>query len=380
MIKIQITGGKVCHRYLLICLVALLLFQNKSFAQKNDYIVIQKTTYTEGKIKDLPSDGNTSVYFRRVSREEFKKYTIDEIDELMVNQRKFFKKQINIGKGIEEVYLELIPQEFEQLKLWSLNQDNPEYFIEKEGELIHLNESYKEILSEQLSNPQLASLIDITKLHWFDLTYLLNSAKRYKAPRTYTRLLGFTPYAGINFVENKFPLPFSRQEVVVSGAGFTLGFNAEIFLNFKRNISLNFSPNWNTFNNKEFLNYNSGDVEYDTDVAIEYSCFQLPIIAKFYFDISPNKWRAYIEGGYVFSKNDYKKVDMFTGEKDGNSITTTQKNIALKNRFYGYEFGIGIIKYFEKDKGILFGIRNTQMKASESESISSTSAFIGYKF
>jgi hypothetical protein len=35
---------------------------------------------------------------------------------------------------------------------------------------------------------------------------------------------------------------------------------------------------------------------------------------------------------------------------------------------------------FKKDKGIVVGIRNTQVKASASENLSSTSAFIGYKF
>ncbi|WP_339866781.1 hypothetical protein [uncultured Algoriphagus sp.] len=380
MIKPQIFSSSAFTRVLLCCIVAFILIQHSSLAQRNDYIVIRETTFTEGKVKDLPSDSNTSVYFRRVSKEEFKKYTIDEVDEFMVNQRKFFKKQINIGTSVKEVYLELIPQEVEELKLWSLNQDNPQYFIEKEGELIHLNESYAEILSEQLSNPELGPLLDITKLQWFDLTYLLANAKRYKTPRTYTRLLSFTPYGGVSFVENKFVLPASRYEATVTGVGMTLGFNIELFLNFKRNISLSLSPNWNSFNNQEFREYSYANFQYESDIYMEYSFIQVPALIKYYIDISPNKWRAYIEAGYVFSLSDYKKLGIYEAQKDEGTITTTQKDFTLPDQLHGYEFGIGLIKYFEKDKGIVLGMRSTHVKDRAAGNLSSTSAFIGYKF
>lgn len=365
---------------LFICLPVFLLFQNESNAQRHDHIVIRDTIFTEGKIKDLPSDGNTTIYFKRGRPENFKKYTIEEVDELMVNQRKFFKKKINTGNGVEEVFLELIPQEYDQLKLWSLNQERPEYFIEREGQLIHLNESYSEILSVQLSNPELAPLLDITKLNWFDLPYLLKSAKRFESPRTFTKLFGITPFVGVNLVKNKFTLPASTYEATLSGSGLTLGLNAEIFLNFKRNISLNLSPNWTKFDNQQFLNYSNGNFQYESDVYMDYSFLQLPILVKYYIDISPNKLRAYVEAGYVFSLNDYKKLGIYEGHKDGTSVTTTQKDFTLNDRFSGYGFGLGIIKYFKKDKGIVVGIRNTQVKASASENLSSTSAFIGYKF
>lgn len=379
MRKIQIPNSTF-FQTLFICLSVFLLFQTQSIAQRHDHIVIGDTIFTEGKIKDLPSEGNTTIYFKKAKPETFKKYTIEEVNELMVNQRKFFRKKINIGNGVEEVFLELIPQEFEQLKLWSLNQETPEYFIEREGQLIHLTESYSEILSEQLSNPELAPLLDITNLNWFDLPYLLNTAKRYESPRTFTKLFGLTPYLGVNLVRNKFTLPASTYAATVSGSGLTLGFNAELFLNFKRNISLNLSPNWTKFDSQEFLNYSNGNFQYDSDVYMDYSFLQLPLLAKYYIDISPNNLRAYVETGYVFSLNDYKKLGIYEGEKDGTSVTTTQKDFTLKDRFSGYGFGIGIIKYFKKDKGIVVGFRNTQVKASDSEKLSSTSAFIGYKF
>lgn len=379
MRKIQLPNSTF-FQTLLICLPVFLLFQTQSIAQRHDHIVIGDTIYTEGKIKDLPSEGNTTIYFRRARPENFKKYTIEEVSELMVNQRKFFKKKINIGNGVEEVFLELIPQEYDQLKLWSLNQERPEYFIEREGQLIHLNESYSEILSVQLSNPELAPLLDITKLNWFDLPYLLKSAKRYESPRTFTKLFGITPFVGVSLVKNKFTLPASRYDATVSGSGPTLGLNVEIFLNFKRNISLNLSPNWTKFDHQEFLNYSNDNFQYESDVYMDYSFLQLPLVVKYYIDISPNKLRAYVEAGYVFSLNDYKKLGMYEGQKDGSSVTTTQKEFILNNRLQGYGIGMGIIKYFKKDKGIVLGIRNTQVKASPSENLSSTSAFIGYKF
>jgi hypothetical protein len=335
--KIQLPNSTF-FQTLLICLPVFLLFQNASIAQRHDHIVIGDTIFTEGKIKDLPSEGNTTIYFRRARPENFKKYTIEEVSELMVNQRKFFKKKINIGNGVEEVFLELIPQEYDQLKLWSFNQERPEYFIERDGQLIHLNESYSEILSVQLSNPELAPLLDITKLNWFDLPYLFKSAKRFDSPRTFTKLIGITPYVGVNLVKNNFTIPSGTYEASVSGPGPTLGLNAEIFPNFKRNISLNFSPNWTKFDNQEFLNYSNGNFQYESDVYMDYSFLQLPFLVKYYIDISPNKLRAYVEAGYVFSLNDYKKLGIYEGHKDGTSVTTTQKDFTLNDRFSGYGF------------------------------------------
>ena len=282
-------------------MVVFLLFQQQSIAQKNDYIVIRDSIFTEGKVKDLPSDENSSIYFRKVSREEFKKYSIEEVNELMFNRRKFFRKTIQLNDSSQMVFLELLPQEMTTVKLWQLNQEKEEFFIEISDQLILLDKSYPLILKRAVENPELERLISITNLNWYDLTYLFNTAKRYKTPRTYTPIFVFTPYAGISFTSNQFTIPNSSYLAKVKGIGPTVGFNAEAFLNFKRNISFNLSPSWSAYSIKSLLNYNYVGFAFESDVFLEYSTIQIPVTAKYYFDL-----RMFLR----FLKLRYKIVDL----------------------------------------------------------------------
>ena len=214
MIKIDLIKPSAAYRILLITFVGMLLFQQESIAQRNDYIVFRDSIFTEGIVKDIPSDENTSVFFKRSRRDEFTKYTIEEVGEMMVGQRKFFRKTIQTNGETQTVYLELIPQEMSTIKLWQLNQDKDEFFIETDDQFIWLDESYPILLERLLDNPDLAPLISITDLNWYDLTYLFKTAKRYEAKRTYTPIFVFTPYTGVTFTEYQFTIPNTNYNAV----------------------------------------------------------------------------------------------------------------------------------------------------------------------
>ncbi|MBN7814830.1 hypothetical protein [Algoriphagus pacificus] len=356
------------------------MINHESIAQKRDYIVIQSKAYTQGIIRDLPSEENTVVYFKIRSREGFKRYSIDEVDELMFNQRKFFRKTVQSNGITKTVYLELLPQEFDKIKLWQLNQEKDEFFIETEDKLIHLDESYPIVLEEIIDNSDLKPLIAITGLNWYDLTYFFNTAARHEETRTYTPMLVFTPFVGITFLKNQFNIPNSLQAATLSGSGANIGFNGELFLNFKRNISLNLGPSWSSFGLKTLTNYTNGPYFFESDIYMEFSTIQLPITGKFYLDIKPNRTRAFLEAGYVFSFTDFKKTGMYVAQQEGASITTYHQDLLLESHSNGFTFGVGLEKYFEKSNGIAAGIRRTHLDSGDSQKIISFSLFTGFKF
>lgn len=367
-------------RVLKISLVIFLIFQTKSFAQKNDYIITEGTIYTEGKIRGLPSENNTVVFFSRGPREDYKRYTVEEVNEFRVNQRKFFKKTIETNGVKKAVYLELLPDELNGAKLWRLNQEKDTFYLGMEEELILLDRSYQTILKNLVANPELNPLIEITHLKWFDISYLFNSAKQYKAPRTYTPLVGFSPFVGFYFAKNQFILPNTNALASVSGTGPMIGFGLEAFLNFKRNFSFNFTPSIATSGMQTFLNYDYGGNNFETDIYMEYSTINLPITTKYYFDLAPNKFRLYMEGGFVLAINDYKKMVMHLAQQEGDVITTFEREFSLESKFNGYTYSIGVERYFNKANGVIFGIKNMHLKTNTSERTFSTTAFAGFKF
>ena len=351
------------------------------YGQKNDYIVFGDTAQADGYIKNLPTENRTVVYFKKIKKEEYKKYTVSDVSEFYVNHRKFITREILLNGKRKTVFLQLVPQELPQIRLWKHSEDKDYYFLEAGYGLELLEEStYREKLRQVLDNAMLNELLDITLLREYDLIYLFQTAKFIQEPRTFSRVLVFRPFASYNKFTNQFTIPNSGLNNKVSGQSFSAGLNVEIFLNPLRTLSVNLSPSWMKVDSQNFLLNSEGALNFETDYYLDYSLISFPISGKYYLDIHPNQWRAYLELGYALGFFDYSKLGFYQAEIAGNIVTTKTGEFELNNIYSGFVGGIGLEKYFKKSRGITLGIRSFNMNAGQGEKFINNTGFIGFKF
>lgn len=366
--------------YLVFTLLSLIFSENTQ-AQKNDYMVFGDTAQSDGYIKNLPTENSTVVYFKKVKREEYKKYSVADVTELFVNHRRFYTREIQINGSKKTVFLQLVPQELEQVKLWKHSEERDYYFLEDEEGLNLMEESnYREKLKRLLDNGMLDPLIDITSLREYDLIYLFQTAKLIQEPRTFSRVLVIRPFVGYSMFTNQFTGPNSGLSHKVSGKSATLGFNLEVFLNPQRNLSVNFSPSWMAVSTQNFLANSEGLLTFETDLFLEYSVITFPVSGKYYLEIQPNQWRAYLELGYSLGFFDYSKLGYYQAEIIDKSVTTTRGEFELDRIYTGFVGGLGLEKYFKKSKAISLGIRTFNMSGGSGEKFLNNTGFIGFKF
>ncbi|EAZ82808.1 hypothetical protein ALPR1_11345 [Algoriphagus machipongonensis] len=350
-------------------------------AQKYDYIVFADTIQTDGYIKNYPIENNTAIFFKKIKREEYKKYTIEEVTEFYVNHRYFFKKEISLSGEMKIIFLQLIPQPNPAIKLWKFSAEKDYYFLEDSMGLNQLNEeSYQEVLSELIDNPIIDPLIDITQLEEYSLYYLFQTATTIIKPRSYSKVFTISPNVGYNLVKQEFSLPNIGLVNRINAETPTFGINLEVFVNPMRNISVNLNPNWSKVNTNQFQFNSEGKLNFEIDYYLDYSVFTLPVSGKYYIDIKPNAWRGFFELGYSVGIFNYEKLVFYRAEVDGKSITTIAGDFELEPIYQGLVWGIGLEKYFKHSRAISIGLKNYHLSASVNEKYLRTGGYLSFKF
>ena len=347
---------------------------------KTDYIVVADTALSQGVIEDIPSENNTVIYFARTKREEKVRYTVGEVTEFRASERLFFRKEVELGGKATLVFLEKLPKSVKEASIWKFNGQPNLYFLETSKGLRPLKENYREELKEALKNPMLDPLLELTMLNDLSLIYLSRSASTIQSSRTFSRLFVVTPYMGYSSQTVGLTVPDSDHAIEITGSSPAFGVTGEAFLTFKRNLSLNVGLLWTQFDSQELVKYQRGQIRYESDVFIDFSLLQVPITAKYYVDLTPNKWRIYGEAGYSYAIPDYEKLGIYQGKLEGDEVLTSVRSFEMSDRFSGFTWGVGAEKYLNKHQGLVLGVRGFKVDGTSEEFVRGLTFLLGYKF
>lgn len=371
------------NRLYLVTVFFLVLFQlpDSVFAQKNDYVVLSDTILSQGNIKELPSNNHTQIFFRRSRKEEFKSFSIDDVSEFRMSNRMFFRKQIELHGQRQVIFLEQISDPIKGAVIWKLNGDTDLYLLEVGEEMKILDTDYKLVLSNELNNKDLIPLLDITPLDEVALAYLNKTVNTIKGPRTYTKYLVVTPYLGFTSQSVGFRLLDSDIPEKVTGSSLTIGINGEVFLDFKRKVSVLIGVSLSKFDSQEFFNYSRGQQSFESDVFMDFSLVQVPVMVRYYYDFKPNKMRFFAEMGYSLGFANYENLGVFQAEIfQDQTVITTRRSFEMGNEFAGITTGIGCEKYLSKHRGLALGLRQFNLIGDNESFVHGLIFHLGYKF
>ncbi|TFV97486.1 hypothetical protein E4S40_02185 [Algoriphagus kandeliae] len=355
------------------------LFSTELLAQRNDYIVLNDTIFSEGYIKQEYSEITSTIYFRKTKKEPWNKYSNTQVKEYYFSKRKYYAKEIERGNGREFIFLKLIPNQLEGVNLYRSTDQKMQFFLEKEGSIQLLDESYREVLRQTVANAELDPLLEITHFTGEDMAYFLSEAGTFKKPRTYSKRVGVTPFSGVIQTINRFQLPNTNQLARVTGAGWQLGTDMEIQVNRLRNVSLHLRPSFSSSSGSDFIIFRDGGNAFETDSYLSQTIFQLPLSGKFHLDLVPNSWRAFGEVGYGISFINLQESSLQIAEIQEGSVTTYVRDFELNGLYNGFVGGLGIEKYLSKGRALIIGIHYSSM-SSGVEKFAETSMFVGFKF
>ena len=356
---------------------------NLSYAQaplKKDYMVVADTIYNQGVIQDIPSEENTVLFFSRSKKEEFKKYTIEEVNEFRVSERLFLRKQFQLN-GVEKLaYLEKLPQSTAQVSLWKWNGETNYYFIEEASGIQQLGPDYIDQLRNAFNNVDIDPLIELTKPREFSLIYLAKTANTIQKPRTFSKMIALTPMVGYSSQSIGFVIPDTNQEGEITGSSPSVGLNIEVFVTFLRNLSINVGAMYTKFDSQDYFEYEQNSLRYESDIFADFNLIQIPATAKYYLDIKPNQWRLFGEVGYAYAVPTYNSMGVYQAKFERSSVETTIKPFEMGDSFSGIIWGIGVEKYLRKSQGVTFGLRQMNTNGLDNESVNGLTFYLGYKF
>gem|GEM_PF-1245005 len=360
-----------------------LAIPSKSLAQKrlkSDYIVVADTSLSQGVVEYLPSENNAVIYFARTKKEDKVRYTIGDITEFRVSERMFFRREVELYGMATHVFLEKLPRSVPEATIWKLNGPPNLYFLETPKGIRQLGENYREELKDALGNPMLDPLLALTRLNDLSLTYLFRTANTIQRPRTFPRLVAFTPYLGYSSQSVGLIVPNSDHQAKITGSSPALGITGEVFVTFRRNLSLNVGLLWTQFDAQDFVQYQYSQTRYESDVFLDFSMLQVPVTAKYYLDLKPNKWRLFGEVGYSYVIPSYDKLGVYQAKFEDDGIETSVRGLGMSARFSGVTWGVGVEKYLSKHQGIVLGFRGFEVDGASKDSVKGLIFHLGYKF
>ncbi len=359
--------------------VNLTLYHNV-FGQNGDYIVFQDSAIFYGKVQFPGNKGISSINYRVGKKGKITTYTIEDISEFSVGGEKFFRKNIGKGNTKDWKFLERIPNEKSDINLWRLNESPIRYFIEKDSIIKKIEEGYQEILKEWLNDPKIEILIDQTKVNESDLVYLLKTASEIQKPRTFTKPIVFTPYIGVASIWHKYLIPSTFTLGSHQSISPTFGFNAEGFLNHKRNISINGGIQTLYFNSQEFVRIEYRGTNFESDIHVKFRGFQIPIFSKIYHDYIPNKARFYSELGVLLSSFTIQNATSYEGGIKDEMVFTEKIQFSFPDRHSGILLGFGLERYLKGHRGIVLGVRGSVIRQGSESGLTQIQLHSGFKF
>ncbi|WP_026951110.1 outer membrane beta-barrel protein [Algoriphagus mannitolivorans] len=364
-------------------LIFLGLISFSSFAQrpeKKDYIVIQDSVLTQGKVFGIPSENNTLIFFAQSKKEDPQPYRVNEITEFRVSERMFFKKEISLPGMPAVVFLEKLPHSNEKAVFWKWNGRPNIFFLESSGKMQRLGDDYAQVIKEGFSNPLLDPLLDLTSLSEISLVYFSRTSNTIQKPRTFSKLVGITPYLGYSQQTVEFEILDTNLMGQVSGSSPAVGLNFEVFPTFQRNLSLNLGGFWSQFDSQSFFNYQSGGNPVESDIFLDFQTIQFPLTGRYYFDLKPNKLRLYGELGFSFALMNYEKLGVYQAQRSGQNWVTAVKSFEMEQNFTGSTWGLGAEKNLTKGRAIVFGLRGFKVSGKRGEGLQGLTFSTGFKF
>lgn len=347
---------------------------------KKDYIVVGDSALSQGIVRDIPSEGNTAIHFAKSKKGKDQRYTVEEVTEFRLSERMFYSKRIAQGVGGRLVFLEKLPRSNPELTFWKLHEELPKYYVETSEGLELLDESFRERLGELLDNAMLEPLLEVTRRSDLSLIYLSRAVVEVEKPRTFVKPLAFTPHIGYSSQSVEFGLPDSNERGSVAGSSPAVGLDAEAFLTFRRNISLSVGVLWTSFDSQDFIQYQRNQTRIDSDFYLDFSLFQVPTMLRYYLDLSPNKWRAYVGAGYSYAVPSYDRMGVYQAVVDGDAVTTSERGLAMDDSFSGMTLGLGVEKYFGGSRALVFGLRQFKVTGQGDDLVQGLDFQLGYNF
>ncbi len=352
-----------------------------SFAQSKifDFIVVEEKV-TPGSLENMPSESNTVIFFTPNDNSKKQKYTVLQVSEFRFNGRMFFRKNLGTAAKPQYKFLERVSAESQRFPLFRLHDESGYFYIGKDDSLFPLKEDYKEKLKEVLENPNVDPLVDLTDLKEDQLNDLLQNAWILTKPRTFTKPIVFTPYVGFGFIDHLINYPDINHSLVIRPKAIMVGINTEYFINYHRNISLNFSPQLIQYQSLTFDTFQAFGNRYESDVFVRFSSIQLPVSIRYYLDISPNKLRLYGDLGAVASFGLAQQATIYEAIIEKDEIQSSKSDFEFPNNHFGITYGFGMERYFKKHKGLVLGMKGLHISGKSDSKITQNQLFLGYKF
>ncbi len=384
MTYLDLTIKKNCKNNVLSSLIFILFLfgsiQNTHAQKKRDHIVLNDSAYIDGYIKIDNSNPIESVFFKWRKNDSFKKYTIHEVSEFFVNHRNYQRKTFNYQNKSETVFLEKLVYDYPKISVYKWINEKHVFFLETENGLKQLDENFREDLSQQLDIPLLDPLLEISNLNYNSLSYLLNVANSNPQSRTFSKFIMVTPQLGFISSTHHVKIPNQNQVVKLKGTGSSFELNVEVFPTYKRNISVNISPSYSSGSAFSFSSYLDGSIDFETDLFFDYTNIQIPLLARYYLEIKPNKYRGFFQLGYSMEFLKTKNGILEIAEFRSGNISTDTQTFDLSSNFLGISTGMGIEKYLKKTRAIRLGITYNSGRNSDSEKSSYLKPYLGFKF
>lgn len=351
----------------------------EAIAQKQrQHIVLNDSSYIDGYIKFNPSDP-LSIRFKRKKNSPYLIYGVQHVSEFYTDHRLYLRKTLPSPTGSLPVFLEKLIYEHPEVSIFRSIGKSRVFFIETSDGIVQLDENFRETLAKGLNNPELAPLLEITNLSYNSLNYLLYVAASGKS-LTYSKPFRLTPQLGVIFSSFDLQIPHQNQIVKISGTGSSLGLTLEFFPTYSRNLSFAVSPTVIYGSAEGFNSYREGSSSFDTDIYFNYSQAQIPLSARYYIDIRPNRWRPFLELGYAWSTLTSEKGQLDIAGYVGTSYSTDERDYDASSTYTGLVTGIGFEKYLKKTKAISAGVKVSAFRNDQSERLTSINPYLGFKF
>ncbi len=348
--------------------------------KKTDYIVVD-SVLTYGNIKSAPIHPDTELEFKRTKKGGYNTYDISTVKEFRVSDLFYLRKEIQLNGQRQSVFLELLNDSVSNASLWKLNAKELHFFLETPEGITPLNkENYKAILAENYDDPIVQDLIGITPLWELPLEYLSKTINTITKPRTFTKVLVFTPFIGVSNMQTQFLIPFTNVIGKISFLSPVVGMNGEYFVSFKRNISINLGANFSQFDGQAYQEYRISNQTSKSDLYLDYNLIQFPIRGKYYLDFEPNRLRGFASFGYSFAILSLEKGGMFIAEFQEAQILTYQRPLAIDSKYSGINTSLGLERYLSKHRGLVLELSYFQLQQETKDQISGINLHLGYKF
>jgi hypothetical protein len=280
--------------------------------------------------------------------------------------------------------MEYLPSDNQRFRIFKYNQIQVKYFLENSetGKLQELDENFKKSLNDELANKFVEGLIPITNKNDFSLPYLLQNDEKIKRVRTFSKPISIVGFLGAGPGTVQIPIYFLSTSVQQNIFQYSGGLGVEAFPTFKRNISISLTPNITGWNSYSFHSIRvRGSDTFETDLSLNWLGFQLPISAKYYLDIKPQKMRVFAEIGYAFSKTLQQDVSQTGAYITTTNVTLDKRQVYLSNQHQGTLFGFGGDIIRPQGRVITIALRSNKLESSNSDSAIEFFNFqISYKF